>query len=533
VNAPAGPFRRDAIADRTLVADIVPPPVARPWWDHPAVMLLAMLLATMPMWFTPVPPLTDLLGHLGRYRIELDIGQSPLLARNWDYHWGLIGNLGVDLLMIPLTRLVSLETAAWLVAAALPAVMIAGLFRVARALHGRATAGVFVALPFALAFPYQYGFVNFWLSAGLALHGFAWWVRLADQPRLRAGLFVPGALLVWLTHAYGWGLLGILIGAYQLSTVRWRPSRAVTGELWRAGLAAWPLLGVIPVVLVWRGQGGGAGAETTGWLLLGVKLELAWATLRDQNRVLDIACLGAATLFLYMGLRGARWQRHSALVFAMLGCFAALLLLPAQLFGSFFADVRVIPFIFMFGLLAAVPRAGTSTARLEGRIVAVALALFAVRIAVSASGYHRYGEDFTRHLRALDHVERGAAVAVLVQSLCGQSWRLERTDHLSSMAIVRREAFTNGQWDVPGAELLHARRARGTGWSADPSQFVWAAECDEAGMAHALAAKVAALPRREFDYLWVFGFKPAGLPAWPGLTRLYADNTTVLYRVRR
>ena len=27
-------------------------------------------------------------------------------------------------------------------------------------------------------------------------------------------------------------------------------------------------------------------------------------------------------------------------------------------------------------------------------------------------------------------------------------------EHLDGMAIVRRDAFTNGQWDVPGAELI-------------------------------------------------------------------------------
>ena len=53
----------------------------------------------------------DLLGHMGRYRVELDLATSPELQRFYAFNWLPIGNLGVDLLVYPLAKLIGLEPA--------------------------------------------------------------------------------------------------------------------------------------------------------------------------------------------------------------------------------------------------------------------------------------------------------------------------------------------------------------------------------------------------------------------------------------
>ena len=46
----------------------------------------------------------------------------------------------------------------------------------------------------------------------LAFLAFGLWLRLGrlDRTKLRAWLFVPISLIVFFTHAYGWGALGLL-----------------------------------------------------------------------------------------------------------------------------------------------------------------------------------------------------------------------------------------------------------------------------------------------------------------------------------
>ena len=79
------------------------------WWQSRGAVAAAALASTVPLWFVRLPPLIDLLGHMGRYHIQLHIADSPALAANWAFRWQWIGNLGGDLLIEPLGRLFGVE----------------------------------------------------------------------------------------------------------------------------------------------------------------------------------------------------------------------------------------------------------------------------------------------------------------------------------------------------------------------------------------------------------------------------------------
>ena len=85
------------------------------WWEQRWFLALVTMLVAVPLLYPPIPPLVDLFGHMGRYRVELDLDHSPWLQRYYDYHWAAIGNLGVDLLVIPLGQLIGLEPAVKLI----------------------------------------------------------------------------------------------------------------------------------------------------------------------------------------------------------------------------------------------------------------------------------------------------------------------------------------------------------------------------------------------------------------------------------
>jgi hypothetical protein len=515
------------IPDPTVIADAKP---TSPWWNSTAALLAFMVMSTIPLWFVSTPPLIDFLGHMSRYHVALEIGNNPILARDWSYEWAVIANLGVDLLIMPLAALVGLETAGWIVAASLPPLMIWGIFRAARALYGEVPPSAIAALPFALAYPYQYGFVNFWLASALAFHAFAFWVALESRPRLRALLFVPAGLTIWLCHAYGWAVLGVLVGGYELS----KPRAPGIAQFFRAGIAAvlrtWPLLVTLGAMAFWRS--GAEGAETLRWFDFSWKLHAAILTLRDQSRLLDLGTLAAAIFLIYFAWRDPRARLDPRFGIAALLFTAALILLPFQLFGSAFADARVYPFLFIAALLAVRLRPGQGSERTAQLIAGGFAALFAVRIAVSAIGYVDYDAAYQRHLSALDHVERGASVAVMVAHPCDTPWRLSRVDHLGSMALLRRDAFVNSQWDVPGAELLRPKHALGTGFNADPSQFVRHRDCPK-DLRPELAAKIGRLPSGYFNYIWVLNFGAEPLPAYPNWTPVYSDDNSTLLRLAR
>src|SRR3954465_12427044 len=153
----------------------------RRWWESRVAVAMAIVAAAIPLVYPAIPPLVDLLGHMGRYRVELDLGHSPWLQRYFNFHWAAIGNLGVDLLVMGLGRIIGLEPAVKLIVLMIPPLTVAGFLWVAREVHGRIPPAAYFAIPFAFGHPFLFGFVNFALSMALAFLAFGLWLRLGRQ----------------------------------------------------------------------------------------------------------------------------------------------------------------------------------------------------------------------------------------------------------------------------------------------------------------------------------------------------------------
>jgi len=480
-----------------------------------------MVIATVPLWFTSIPPLIDLVGHMGRYQVQVHLGESTDLQRYWRYEWMLIGNLGADIVMEGLGPIFGVESATWIIAAGLPPLMIWGMIRLARAVHGEIPATALAAFPFAMAYPWQYGFVNYWMALGLAFHAAAWWFQKKGQSLLIDCLVLALACIgLWTIHVYGWAVFAIIVWSHAIAH---NPK-----ALFRTSLRLTPLLTPAFVMLALKYGTAGSAAATLGWFAWNHKLAALLWTLRDQDRLLDVTTLMLAMGLIYAALRSSTLKYDRGLGLAAAITLILIALLPYQMLGSAYADARLWPVFFTVAILAIKP----VTARAAVLIASIGGLIFLARTAVMAWGFANYHRTYVSHLRALDALPMGARVAVFVEFPCDVSWRRPRLDHLDGMAIVRRNAFTNAQWDVPGAQLLTPLGAAGTRYNSDPSQLVRARGCPT-DLRPELARRIGTFPRDRFDYVWAIGFRPAMLPRWPGLAPLFADDRTILYRIDR
>ncbi|MEO6247713.1 MAG: hypothetical protein ABIO85_03920 [Sphingomicrobium sp.] len=505
------------------------PYLPRQWWETRWFAGVMVMLATIPLLYPPIPPLVDLLGHLGRYRVSIDLDQSAALQRYYTYHLTLLGNLGVDLLVLPLANIFGLELATKLIVLTIPPLTVAGFLWVAREVHHRIPPTALFALPFVYGHPFLFGFVNFSLSMALAFLAFGLWLRMArlDATRLRLILFVPISLILWVVHTYGWGLLGLL--AFSAESVRQHDRgrgwfmAGVQGAL-HASVMALPLF----LTLYW--QSGASSSLATDWFNFKIKWRWVTMALRDRWDWYDQASLVVVALLFLVVLCHRKLTFSRNMVFSALVLIAVYLLLPRIIFGSAYADMRLVPFIFAVILLAMRFKADTHLP--TARALAIAGLVFCgVRLAGTTLSLALASLDQSATLEALERVEPGARVLTLVGHRCNDNWALPRNAHLGAMVIVRREGFSNDQWPMVDAKLLGVRNAAKLGWFAyDPSEQVRPSRCSN--REHwPINFALSRFPRAEFDYVWLVDPPSYDRGLITNLTPLWRGPASTLYRV--
>jgi hypothetical protein len=494
------------------------------WWQTQRFVLAMAVLAMVPLLWPTIPPLVDLPGHMGRFRVQLDGGAHPWLSDWYGFRWALIGNLGLDVLVVPLTPIFGLELAVKLVVLTIPALTVTGLLWTARELHGRLPATAVFALPIAYSQPLHFGFVNFALSMALALNLFALWLALARRGRVgsRAALFVPLSCALWVVHTYGWGLLGVLAFSGEVMRQWRRPSPL--RSLARAAAGCLPLALPLVLMVLWRG-GGQAGGDTGDWFNWAAKMQYVLSIFRDRWQLIDVGTLTVLVLALFHFARRSDTRWAPAASIATLILLAMFLIIPRLVFGSAYADMRLAPFVLGLAFVAIRP-----VASVERATALIALTLFAARIGVTTASLALFSNSYDRELAVLNHVPVGARLVTLVGLNCRGDWPLPRLEHIGSIALERRLAYANDQFAMAGAQLLTTRYTAAGDFAHDSSQVVLREGCGRSFWP-TINEALRRVPRDAFDYIWLVQPPAYDARLAEGLTPVWRAGSSVLYRV--
>ena len=270
---------------------------------------------------------------------------------------------------------------------------------------------------------------------------------------------------------------------------------------------------------------GSTGSEGPSWNLI-AKVSWLASLFRERWKFYDVICAFVPIAIVWAGIRDRRLSIDPLAGAGALLCFAAFLVLPRLMVGGSYVDMRMFPSALAIALVAIRVRPGH--AGLERALALAGAAFYAMRTATTTAAMLLFAQVQQQALEVVPSISRGSAVLVLVNEPCSTQWSSRRLGHIAGIALARRDIFENGQWALPGQQLIQPRHSGAAPYLADPSQLVYPASCDYRTTDFTQAVRD--FDRTTFDFVWTLDF-PARARLAPDVTLVWSNGVSALYRV--
>jgi len=132
-----------------------------------AFYALLAVLALLPLLVTTVPPLVDYPNHLARAHILATFETNPLLQQNYAIEWSVRPNLGIDLTLPYLSKVIGPYAAGHVFLAVTLLLLVAGTLFLRYVLLGSIGFAPAILFLFLYNQVLYWGFVNYLFGAGL------------------------------------------------------------------------------------------------------------------------------------------------------------------------------------------------------------------------------------------------------------------------------------------------------------------------------------------------------------------------------
>ncbi|WP_256806345.1 hypothetical protein [Bradyrhizobium sp. Bra64] len=506
---------------------------ARPGSDRSvAITVLAVLAAVsfLPVLLTPIPAMVDYPNHLARMYILSQNG-TPSANPHYEVAWAFYPNLGMDLLVPQLARLMSVENATRLFLLLSQFLIVGGALLLERARKGRVHLAGFAALAFLYCLPFSWGFVNFEFGLGLALCGIAVYLMLADGPwplRFVANVVFVAAL--YAAHFFSLGIYGATLGLYELWRIGHRRI-SYRDTAVRLGALAMPALALFGVMHMTAGS---IGSEGTNWFL---EFKPIWPLRIMNGYNLTVAATTGLVLMiaLLFAARRGFLKLEAAGIWIAIGFALLYVAIPSKLFGTSFVDLRMIPAAAL--ILPAFCSLSLPSRAWRMAALAAISGVILVNLAVVLAVWLPYRADFAAIVASFDKIDRGSRVLVGSTGDNGDPPFADLTSYpmyyAPTLAVHYANAFVPNLFTEAGKQPVRARET--VRRLAIPYGGPVPADLLAAIATSQPPADVPPFVRtwyRDYDYLYMLG-PPAANPLPDLLEVLDTSERFVLYRIRR
>jgi hypothetical protein len=505
------------------------------------LFVVLAVITVIPVLLYPWPPLADYINHLSRMHIIATMGSDPDLSKFYDVNWQIIPNLMMDMIVPPLTRLMSVYAAGQVYTIASFVLIISGTLALNRQLFGRWSVLPLIAFPLLYNNVFLVGTMNYIFGMGLALWAMTAWVRLREHnPVIRLTVSLLFVLALFFCHLFAVGVYGLGLAAFETSRLvahyRSRGNRAGL-----AGAKLWPLvdfvatgLPFLPVLpLLMMSPTWGLRASFV-WELNG-KLDGLLYVIEVYSHFAALLLTGIVAFAAGFGLRHRALLFHSTgwalLIIGSLVYFA----MPRIIFETYMADQRLpISLAFMVIACAHLNLGHDYVRRGFATVLVLLLAIRVFEVQIVWSDASKTIVAFRDSVRLIDH---GSKILVAYADPdAGDDTKDLVLVHAACSAIIERSALVTTAFTVKGKQILEVRepyRDRVDRLDGTPPSVAQLLQVAEEGPQQDGADNYWNKWTTDYDYVYVLFTDSSGYenPDPTRLTALYTGERFALFRI--
>lgn len=430
------------------------------------VTLAIAVLALVPIYVTRYLPINDYPFHLARMVILAQL-DNPIFARFYEQGSFLLPNVGMDAVVVPLSKILGPERATRVFVDLTLLVMLLGAMALHWAAHRRLSVWPLLAVTLLHNGIFRFGFFNYLFGLGLAFAAAALWLKMQKGMARSVVAFIACIALIF-CHMEAFGVFALIVGGIELHSAisNWTRTRSWAPVVGLLPSAAPFVLTLVLFVLfspaaegIGNGFGysGGWGTKPVGALFT-LSSGILWL---DALTAASIVCV-CAWLFLTRRL-AISWPLGTACLMLVFALFA----LPSSLMGSLYADSRLGPAIALLAIASMDIRTDAPKFA-QWTVVAVVFFLALLRTTVLSSTWIRYDAEIGSIVRALDGIEQGATLFSVTSEpfvrLIADSpertaaWR-PPVKHVASYAVLHAPVFVPMTFADPTKQPLVVSRS--------------------------------------------------------------------------
>ena len=507
----------------------------------------AMLL---PLLWAAVPPLVDYPNHLARMWILVHRATIPELARNYLVNWRVLPDLAMDLVVPALMQVMSVIDAGRVFVALTMTGLVAGTITLHRVLHGRFAIWPIWCVLFVYNAVLFCGFLSCLFATAVYLFAFSGWIGSRDWRLIRRILvFSAVAALLFLLHAFAFGLYGLSVATYELGR------RFAGRRLPLKSLGSYSLLCLqfIPGLVLWYASLENVRSAYTAYGGAASKLYalLGPVTFAVHPAVLDKVTWLAVAITLIFALMSGALKVVSQMRLPLAAMIVVAVLMPDVVNGSWLADLRL-PVVLPFLVIASTSFELTRR-QVKLGLAAAALVLFGLRLWTVAQSWSDYDRWFTEFRQASHAIAPGARLLIVEPPQPTEPVALPSVPsflatmqgpvfwHMGALAIIDRSAFFpylfTGATTIDVAPVNQAI-SQTVSAPITPDELVKSADAPTARALYSEPDSYGQLPYwrdwpRTFDYVLWIDFGGTSNPEAPGLQLLESRSLFKIYKITK